>query len=101
MILEEIIGEAVFCVTRNGKCVELSVGDSFTEEEFATKTVTGKAGKAVIRVDQNCTVEIKATPVAEIVEVETKVVAKPVAKAEVAPKVETTTVSKTEETPAE
>lgn len=105
MILEEINGEAVFCVTRNGKCFELAVGDSFTEEEYMARTYTGKTGKATIRVDQNCTIEINATPIAEIVEVETKMVAKPVAKpvakVEVAPKIEAILVPKTEETPTE
>jgi hypothetical protein len=62
MILEEIIGEAKFSVTRNGKSVALAVGDSFTDEEFLTRTVYGDSGKAVIRVDANCTVEIGASP---------------------------------------
>lgn len=62
MILEEIIGEATFKVTRNGKSVQLKVGDTFTDDEYLTRTVYGDSGKVVIRVDANCTVEIGAMP---------------------------------------
>lgn len=62
MILEEIIGDAKFNITKNGKSVTLKVGDSFTDEEYQTRTVYGDGGKAVIRVDQNSTIEISAAP---------------------------------------
>ena len=65
MILEEIIGEATFKVTRNGKSVQLKVGDTFTDDEYLTRTVYGDSGKVVIRVDANCTIEIGAHPLPE------------------------------------
>jgi hypothetical protein len=62
MILEEIIGNAVLSITKNNKVVELKVGDSFTDEEYMTRTVYGDSGKVVIRIDENCTIEIGALP---------------------------------------
>jgi hypothetical protein len=62
MILEQITGEASFKVIRDSKYVELKVGDSFTDEEYITRTVYGNSGKALIRVDENCTIEIGSMP---------------------------------------
>jgi hypothetical protein len=66
MILEELLGNATFGITRNGKAVQLTVGDEFTDAEYMTRTVYGDSGKAVIRIDQNCTVEIGVMPAPEI-----------------------------------
>lgn len=94
MILEELIGDAKFTVVRNGKPTELKIGDSFTDEEYQTRVVYGEAGKAVVRVDQNCTVEIKAIFAPQ------SIVSEPAP----APAPKTTTApapSQTEETPSE
>lgn len=71
MILEENIGGVVCTIIReNGQTAELSVGDYFSDHERATLTVVG-AGKIVVRVDPNCTVEIRGVePVTEEAPVE-------------------------------
>ena len=70
MILEENIGGVVCTVIReNGQTVELCVGDYFSEHERATLTVVGE-GKIVVRVDPNCTVEVRGVE-AEAAPVET------------------------------
>jgi hypothetical protein len=59
MILEENIGGVVCTIIReNGQTAELSVGDYFSDHERSTLTVVG-TGKIVVRVDPNCTVEIR------------------------------------------
>jgi hypothetical protein len=59
MILEENIGGVVCTIIReNGQTTELSVGDYFSDHERSTLTVVG-TGKIVVRVDPNCTVEIR------------------------------------------
>jgi len=62
MILEELTGDAVVSINRNGKTIALKVGDSFTDDEYNTRTIYGESGKATIRIDQNATIEINAVP---------------------------------------
>ena len=62
MILEEIIGDAKFSITRDNKSVALNAGDSFTDEEYTTRTIYGNNGKVVVRVDPNCTIVLGAQP---------------------------------------
>jgi hypothetical protein len=67
MILEEIDGEVVVTIIReNGQTTALQIGDYFSDHESGTLIVTG-SGKAMIRVDPNCTFEVKGT-VAETLE---------------------------------
>jgi hypothetical protein len=73
MVLEEIMGSAVCTIIRaNGGEVQLNIGDYFTDHERSTLTVTG-GGKIIVRVDENCTIEIPATEAApeisEVIEV--------------------------------
>lgn len=59
MILEENIGGVVCTIIReSGETAQLAVGDYFSDHERSTLTVTG-GGKIVVRVDPNCTVEIR------------------------------------------
>lgn len=60
MILEELRGDASFTIVRDGKTVTLNTGDTFTDDEYMTRAVIGTNGKAVLRIDSNCTVEIAA-----------------------------------------
>jgi len=87
MILEEIIGDVVASIVReNGQAATLAIGDYFSEHERSSLSVTGK-GKVVVRVDANCTVEVRGVeaPVAEA-PVETPApVAKPAKAAKAAP----------------
>jgi hypothetical protein len=62
MILEELTGDAVISINRDGKTIALKVGDSFTDDEYYTRTIYGESGKATIRIDQNATIEIGAQP---------------------------------------
>jgi outer membrane biosynthesis protein TonB len=66
MILEEFIGDVVATVVReNGEATILALGDYFSEHERSSLSVTGN-GKIVVRVDANCTVEIRGVePVVE------------------------------------
>ena len=58
MILEEIDGNVVCVIMReNGSATQLAVGDYFSDHESSSLTVTGK-GKAIVRVDSNCTFEV-------------------------------------------
>jgi hypothetical protein len=80
MILEELTGNAVLTITRNGKAVTIKIGDSFTDEEYQTRTIYGDSGKATIRIDANCTIEIGAqpAPVAETPAPKVKVLPEPI-----------------------
>jgi hypothetical protein len=78
MILEQTIGDAILNITRNGKIITLKIGDTFTDDEYMSRTVYGTSGKVIIRVDPNCTVEIGAVP-APVEELATPT-AKPIAK---------------------
>jgi len=65
MILEEIDGSVTCTVTReNVGQVQLSPGDYFSDHESATLTVVGN-GKAIVRVDPNCTFEVPGVKAAE------------------------------------
>ena len=70
MILEENIGGVVCTIIReNGATTQLAIGDYFSDHERSTLTVTG-GGKIIVRVDENCTIEIPATEaVSEVIEV--------------------------------
>ena len=58
MILEEITGAVTVTVIREtGGQVQLAVGDYFSDHESSTLTAIG-SGKAIIRVDPNCTFEV-------------------------------------------
>lgn len=64
MILEEINGAVVATIIReSGQMVELAVGDYFSDHESSTIAVTGN-GKIVIRVDPNCTFEVRGVELA-------------------------------------
>jgi hypothetical protein len=78
MILEQTIGDAKLNITRNGKVITLKIGDTFTDDEYTTRTIHGTSGKVTIRIDPNCTVEIGPTspPVEEIATPTAKTVAK-------------------------
>lgn len=95
MILEEIIGGVVSTIIReNGEAVELNIGDYFSDHERSTLTVVGN-GKIVVRVDANCTIEVRGVENA----VETVTVQETTPEVqEVA--VEDTVVAATETTPA-
>jgi peptide subunit release factor 1 (eRF1) len=68
MILEEIIGEVTCTIIReNGDEVQVTIGDYFSDHERSTLTVTGN-GKIVIRVDPNCTVEVRGVEVEPVVQ---------------------------------
>lgn len=102
MILEEIIGGVVSTIIReNGEAVQLNIGDYFSDHERSTLTVVGN-GKIVVRVDANCTVEIRGVENA----VETVTVQETAPEVqETAPEVqevavEDTVVAATEATPA-
>jgi hypothetical protein len=58
MIVEEIIGDVTATIIKDGQKVSLSVGNEFNDHERNSVVVIG-AGKIVVRVDQNCTVEIR------------------------------------------
>jgi hypothetical protein len=59
MILEEIIGDVkVTIMKENGATVAIAVNDYISDHESSTVCVIGE-GKAVIRVDPNCTFEIR------------------------------------------
>ena len=59
MILEEIDGDVVVTIMKeNGAKAVLSVGDYISDHESGTISVAG-VGKATVRVDPNCTFEIK------------------------------------------
>lgn len=80
MILEEIDGNVVCVIMReNGSATQLAVGDYFSDHESSSLTVTGK-GKAIVRVDPNCTFEVPGVE-AEVIElaVETTLQAQQVA----------------------
>jgi hypothetical protein len=82
MILEEIIGDVTATIIKDGQKVSLSVGNEFNDYERNSVVVIG-AGKIVVRVDQNCTIEIRGIETT----IEETPVAKPakVTKAEPAP----------------
>lgn len=91
MIVEEIIGNVTATIIKDGQTVSLSVGSEFNDHERNSVAVIG-TGKIVVRVDQNCTVEIRgievaaeetATPVAKPVKA-TKPAPEPVPEAPVA-----------------
>lgn len=72
MIVEEIIGDVTATLIKNGQTTPLSVGSEFNDHERNSVTVIGM-GKIVVRVDQNCTIEISGveaaveeTPVAKL-----------------------------------
>jgi hypothetical protein len=70
MILEQIIGDVVATIIReSGEKATLKVGDYFSEHERSTLETTG-TGKLEIRIDPNCTIEIRCTQVVEEVAVE-------------------------------
>jgi len=84
MILEEIIGGVVSTIMReNGETAQLAVGDYFSDHERSTLSVIG-TGKIVVRVDANCTIEVRgveeapapveAAPIAEAMPVVQEVV---------------------------
>ena len=79
MILEQTNGDAILNITRNGKIITLKIGDTFTDDEYTTRTVHGTSGKVTIRVDPNCTVEIGPTspPAEKLATPTVKPVAKP------------------------
>ena len=87
MILEQIIGDVVATIIKEtGEKVTLKIGDYFSEHERSTLETTG-TGKLEIRVDPNCTVEVRCTAAVEEVAVE-KIpapVAKPAKAAKPAP----------------
>ena len=59
MILEQIIGDVVATIIKEtGEKVTLKVGDYFSDHERSTLETTGN-GKLEIRVDPNCTVEVR------------------------------------------
>jgi len=58
MIVEEIIGDVTATIIKDGQTVSLSVGSEFNDHERNSVVVLG-TGKIVVRVDQNCTVEIR------------------------------------------
>lgn len=75
MILEEINGSVVCTIVREGSGqAELAVGDYFSDHESSTLSVVG-TGVVVVRVDPNCTFEVRGvepteeTPPAPIVEI--------------------------------
>jgi hypothetical protein len=74
MIVEEIIGDVTATIIKDGQTIPLSVGSEFNDHERAGVTVTG-TGKIVVRVDQNCTIEIRGVEPA-ITETPTPVVTK-------------------------
>jgi len=95
MILEEIDGNLVVTIMKqNGAKVAVAVGDHISDHESSTISVIG-TGKVIVRVDPNCTFEIKGVVaetevVADTQEpVDTTVEAAPVVEV-VAPEVETT-----------
>jgi hypothetical protein len=70
MILEQIIGDVVATIVKEtGEKVTLKVGDYFSEHERSTLETTG-TGKLEIRVDPNCTVEVRCIAAVEEVVVE-------------------------------
>jgi hypothetical protein len=82
MILEEIVGGVVSTIMReNGQTVQLAVGDYFSDHERSTLAVVG-TGKIIVRVDENCTIEVRGVeeapveqaPVVETAPVEQQVV---------------------------
>jgi outer membrane biosynthesis protein TonB len=71
MILEQIIGDVVATITREtGEKVTLKVGDYFSEHERSSLETKG-TGKLEIRIDPNCTIEIRCTAAVEEVVVPT------------------------------
>jgi hypothetical protein len=91
MIVEEIIGGVTATILKDGKEVTLSVGDEFSDHDRSSVTVVG-TGKLIVRVDQNCTVEIRGVE-PEVVE-EAPVIAKTIKVTKPAP-VETPAVTET------
>jgi hypothetical protein len=63
MIVEEIIGDVTATIIKNGQTTTLSVGSEFNDHERNSVTVIG-TGKIVVRVDQNCTIEIRGVEAA-------------------------------------
>jgi hypothetical protein len=79
MILEEINGDVkVTIIKQNGQTVVLTCGDEFNDHESSTLSVAGE-GMVIVRVDSNCTFEVKGV-VAEA-EAEAKVEVTPIAEA--------------------
>ena len=76
MILEEINGDVeVTIIKQNGQTVVLVCGDEFNDHESSTLSVAGQ-GMVIVRVDANCTFEVKGvvaeaevevTPIAEAI----------------------------------
>jgi hypothetical protein len=66
MVLEEINGSVVCTIVREGGGqAELAVGDYFSDHESSTLTVVG-TGVVIVRVDPNCTFEVRGVePVVE------------------------------------
>ena len=66
MVLEEINGSVVCTIVREGSGqAELAVGDYFSDHESSTLSVVG-TGLVVVRVDPNCTFEVRGVePVVE------------------------------------
>jgi len=90
MVLEEINGSVICTIVREGGGrAELAVGDYFSDHESSTLTVVG-TGVAIVRVDPNCTFEVRGV---ELVVEETS----PAPVVEIAV---VDTVKATEETPA-
>jgi hypothetical protein len=84
MILEEIQGDVkVTIIKENGKTVAVAINDYISDHESSTICVIGE-GKAVIRVDPNCTFEIRGKT-EEISTEESTPVAAPAAIPEAAP----------------
>jgi hypothetical protein len=75
MILEEINGDVkVTIIKQNGQTVVLACGDEFNDHESSTLSVAGK-GMVIVRVDSNCTFEVKGV----VAEAEAKVEVTPIA----------------------
>ena len=87
MIVEEIIGDVTATIIKDGQTVSLSVGSEFNDHERNSVAVIG-IGKIVVRVDQNCTVEIRGIEAA--VEETPAPVTKPAKAAKAAPAPEPT-----------
>jgi hypothetical protein len=77
MILEEINGDVeVTIIKQNGQTVVLVCGDEFNDHESSTLSVAGQ-GMVIVRVDANCTFEVKGV----VAEAEAEVEVTPIAEA--------------------
>ena len=93
MVLEEINGSVVCTIMREGGGqAELAVGDYFSDHESSTLAVVG-TGVVIVRVDPNCTFEVRGV---ELVVEETTEETPPAPVVEIAV---VDTVKTTEETP--